>query len=325
MIREHNNVVLTRNIEEHGLARGDVGVAVHCYPDETAFEVEFMTKDGHTTAVLTLTKEDIRPMNQSEKTIHLLDVQMNEVDHIVSQAENDNDFDTAKERLDRWKTRTIKYISENIDPTEGEKLEQRRRSSSLIGQPLANLKSEADMYRAFVQALREEVREHPNVLLSAPVTTRNVNSPVVINQRVDSESVFIVHGHDETNMLRLQKLIRDRWELEAIILKFEPGKGRTLIEKFEEEATRARYAMVLMTPDDLIETVDGGYTQARPNVVLELGWFYGRIGRQNVCILSKSGTKLHSDLDGINRVDFNDSVEEAVLGIEAELNSAGLI
>jgi len=325
MIRELDNVVLTHDIEEHSLEQGNVGVAVHCYPGETAFEVEFVTRDGHTAAVLTLTNEDIRPMNQVEKIIHHLDLQMNELDHLVSKAENDNDFDAAKERLRRWKSRTVRYISENIDPADGEKLEQRRKSSYLISNPLANLNSEADIYRGFLQALREEIQEHPDALSSAPVVTSTVNSPADTKLRVDSKAVFIVHGHDEANMLRLEKLIKDRWELEAIILKFEPGKGRTLIEKFEEEADRARFAMVLITPDDLIETEDGVYTQARPNVVFELGWFYGRMGRQSVCILSKSGTKLHSDLDGINRVDFDDSVDEAVLGIETELSSAGLI
>ena len=244
MICEHDNVVLTHDVEEHGLKLGNVGVAVHCYPGETTFEVEFMTTDGHTNAVLTLTNEDIRGMNQAEKSIYLLDAQMSKLNRIVSKAENDRAFDTAEERLLRWKARTIKYISENIDPKEGEKLKQRRMSSSLIGQRLANLKNEADMYRTLVQILREEIQERPNALSSAPVVPSTVNSPVVISQRIDSEAVFIVHGHDETNMLRLEKLIRERWELEAIILKFEPGKGRTLIEKFEEEADRARVAMV---------------------------------------------------------------------------------
>ena len=70
MIRELDNVVLTHDIEEHGLQRGNVGVAVHYYSDEIAFEVEFVTADGHTAAVLTLTNKDIRPMNQAEKNIH---------------------------------------------------------------------------------------------------------------------------------------------------------------------------------------------------------------------------------------------------------------
>lgn len=159
MIRELDNVVLTHDIEEHGLERGNVGVAVHCYPGETAFEVEFVTKDGHTEAVLTLTNEDIRPMNHVEKNIHFLERQMNELDHIGSRAENDDDFDTAEERLQRWKTRTVKFIAEHVDPNEGQRLQDKRMTSYLIRDHLSNLIDEADMYRAFVQALKEEIQD----------------------------------------------------------------------------------------------------------------------------------------------------------------------
>ena len=147
----------------------------------------------------------------------------------------------------------------------------------------------------------------------------------VLEQQVQSNVVFIVHGHDDANLLRLENLLKDRWGLESIVLRDEAGKGRTLVEKFEQEAHGAAYAIILLTPDDLIQTPDKDYTQARPNVVFELGWFYGRIGREKVCILSKTGTNIHSDLAGITRIDFNESIEEAFLSIERELKSAGLV
>ena len=98
-----------------------------------------------------------------------------------------------------------------------------------------------------------------------------------------------------------------------------------LIEKFEQEATKAGFAFVLLTPDDLVEKPDGTYVQSRPNVVFELGWFFGRLGRENVCILAKKGTSIHSDLDGINRIDFRESIEEVVLQIDRELEAGGLL
>jgi predicted nucleotide-binding protein len=51
----------------------------------------------------------------------------------------------------------------------------------------------------------------------------------------------------------------------------EPGKGRTLIEKFEEEARDAVFAFALLTPDDVIKTEKVEYIQPRPNVIFELG------------------------------------------------------
>jgi len=66
MIRELDTVVLTRDFPEHGLRRGDVGAVVHRYADREAFEVEFVTAEGKTVAVLTLTVGDIRPMASGE-------------------------------------------------------------------------------------------------------------------------------------------------------------------------------------------------------------------------------------------------------------------
>ena len=66
MIRELDAVVLTHDVEAHALKQGDIGVVVHCYGDGTAFEVEFVTAEGATVAVLTLAAADIRPMAGGE-------------------------------------------------------------------------------------------------------------------------------------------------------------------------------------------------------------------------------------------------------------------
>jgi len=66
VIRELDTVVLTHGIEEHGLEKGDIGAAVHCYRDDATFEVEFVTAEGRTIALLTLSRADIRPIGSSE-------------------------------------------------------------------------------------------------------------------------------------------------------------------------------------------------------------------------------------------------------------------
>lgn len=57
--REHDVVVLTRDVPEHGLRRGDVGTIVHLHSHD-AFEVEFISASGRTHAVITLTAADVR-------------------------------------------------------------------------------------------------------------------------------------------------------------------------------------------------------------------------------------------------------------------------
>ncbi|MGC9523491.1 MAG: DUF4926 domain-containing protein [Anaerolineae bacterium] len=66
MIRELDTVVLARDVDEHGLKRGDIGAVVHRYADGQAFEVEFVTGEGETIAVLTLSPDDIRPVGRKE-------------------------------------------------------------------------------------------------------------------------------------------------------------------------------------------------------------------------------------------------------------------
>ena len=66
MIGELDSVVLTHDIDECGLKRGDLGAVVHVYGDNLAYEVEFVTADGYTVALLTLTPSDIRPLSGQE-------------------------------------------------------------------------------------------------------------------------------------------------------------------------------------------------------------------------------------------------------------------
>jgi len=66
MIHELDLVVLTHDLGEHGLQKDDVGTVVHVYPEGAAYEVEFVTAEGQTVAVLTLTAVDVRPMAARE-------------------------------------------------------------------------------------------------------------------------------------------------------------------------------------------------------------------------------------------------------------------
>jgi Domain of unknown function (DUF4926) len=68
MIKEHERVVLTTSVSTSGLEAGDVGTVVHVYKDGEAYEIEFVTLDGHTAAVLTLEASQVRPVNRRDLT-----------------------------------------------------------------------------------------------------------------------------------------------------------------------------------------------------------------------------------------------------------------
>jgi hypothetical protein len=58
-IQLFEEVVLTRDLPQEGLRRGDIGTVVHMYPTG-GFEVEFFTASGKTRAVVTLPATDVR-------------------------------------------------------------------------------------------------------------------------------------------------------------------------------------------------------------------------------------------------------------------------
>jgi hypothetical protein len=66
MIKELETIVLSRDLPEHGLSRGDIGAVVHSYKSGDSYEVEFVTGKGRTIALVTLDSKDIRVMNHNE-------------------------------------------------------------------------------------------------------------------------------------------------------------------------------------------------------------------------------------------------------------------
>lgn len=68
MIKEHERVVLTTTLPAEKLEPGDVGTVVHVYEDGEAYEVEFVTLDGHTAAVATLEASQVRPVGRHDIT-----------------------------------------------------------------------------------------------------------------------------------------------------------------------------------------------------------------------------------------------------------------
>ena len=67
-MKEHDRIVLTSDLPENGLKAGDVGTIVHVYPQDAAFEVEFLTLDGDTAAVATVPAAHARPVTNRDIT-----------------------------------------------------------------------------------------------------------------------------------------------------------------------------------------------------------------------------------------------------------------
>jgi predicted nucleotide-binding protein len=146
-----------------------------------------------------------------------------------------------------------------------------------------------------------------------------------ISRAPSTKNVFIIHGHDKENALLLSHLLRENLELNPVVMLAKPGMGRPLTDKFEEEAKTCSFAFALFTPDDEVFNSAQTYSQARPNVIYETGWFIGRLGRQRVIIILKEGTEIHTDLHGVSQIRFATSVDDKFLEIQKELKAAKII
>ena len=70
MIKEHDIVVLTQNLQDEGLTAGDVGTVVYIHEGGSGYEVEFVTLSGRTIAVTTVLASQLRPVN-SRDLVHV--------------------------------------------------------------------------------------------------------------------------------------------------------------------------------------------------------------------------------------------------------------
>lgn len=114
-----------------------------------------------------------------------------------------------------------------------------------------------------------------------------------------SNNVFIVHGHDGEARESVARFLSNLG-LNPIILHEQANQGRTVIEKVEAQSD-VGFAVVLLTPDDLGKAKDAGELEprARQNVLLELGYFIGKLGRAHVCTLKKGNVEIPSDFAGV--------------------------
>lgn len=161
-----------------------------------------------------------------------------------------------------------------------------------------HFEAEINKLRVLVKILKDHIDlAEPPV---APAPARNAGT-----------KVFLVHGRDPLRH-EVARFI-DKLKLDVTILDEQPNQGRTLIKKFEDHAEEARFAVVLLTADDVgcleadlakkVSAEDKLHAlrpRARQNVIFELGYFRAMLGEGYVCALCEEGIEIPSDFSGVS-------------------------
>jgi predicted nucleotide-binding protein len=147
-----------------------------------------------------------------------------------------------------------------------------------------------------------------------------------------SSRVFLVHGHDVAAKESVARFM-EKLSLSPVILHEQANEGKTIIEKFESHSN-VSFAVVLLTPDDVgaaAGKTDALSPRARQNVVLELGYFTGKLGRKRVCALFKPGIEVPSDIHGVLFVELDGpgawktKLAQEMVGAGLQINLEGLL
>jgi predicted nucleotide-binding protein len=138
-----------------------------------------------------------------------------------------------------------------------------------------------------------------------------------------NRAVFIIHGHNTSIKERVARFL-ERLGVQSVILHEQPNRGQTLIEKFEFNS-EVSFAVALLTGDDEGRALNEPAEfrrRARQNVLLELGFFIGKLGRERVCALLEEEVEIPSDYRGIAYIPIDDAGNWQFLLVR-ELKAAG--
>ena len=161
-------------------------------------------------------------------------------------------------------------------------------------------------------ALRENVAQLVQSLMTLrsnlDLTEEGAEAPQRTSSAPRGEEIFIVHGR--THRDAVARVVEQATTRRIIILQEQPdGGSTTVIEKLERQASRAGYAVVILSGDDegrLRGSDTGLHPRARQNVIAELGYFIALLGRGNVKALYEPGVEVPSDFGGVTYIELDE-------------------
>jgi len=230
-----------------------------------------------------------------------------------------------KANSSKWVAYTVKWLEKNFSTQE----ESKKFSNAWLSAMATVQTSGTPQYT--IECVREYINALYTLLecinLFDVVDYASLPSSLLSEKLLDTKKVFIVHGHDHGLKEAVARLL-ESLGLEAVILHEQANTGRTIIQKFEEHAAEACFAVVLLTPDD-VGGINGNdpsifKPRARQNVILELGYFRAKLGKERVCALCSSEVEVPSDILGVLFVPYNSDNNDWKHTLIREMQEAGI-
>lgn len=239
---------------------------------------------------------------------------MTEVEKIQKLIDESNDLlkdgiDTSDPRFDAWRTKVLRFLAGKFRE---DSIECRAFRNRIFHSPIYHKgqSSKSTIMYESIKATILELEEYKEESEGSEITM-----PEIDNLKIDK--VFIVHGHDGELKQSVARII-EKQGIEAIILSEQANRGRTVIEKIEEN-TDIRAGVVLLTCDDIGKEKNESdeNPRARQNVIFECGFLMGKIKRENVVVVAEDGIEIPSDLNGVVYCDKADWKTDLVRELKA--------
>lgn len=182
----------------------------------------------------------------------------------------------------------------------------------------------ADFSEESITEVESAYKKHKELKLPEKVVVQTKSVKKTSTSKENKNDVFIVHGHNEELKEKVARTI-EKLKLNPVILHEQSNEGKTIIEKFEKHSN-VNFAVILLTYDDFgnVKSESTKSKRARQNVILELGYFLAKIGRENVMPLYEKDVELPSDISGVLYT-LIDETENWKFRLVKELKSAGFM
>lgn len=254
--------------------------------------------------------EDIA--SRQQETLEAIHNQLETLENIKS---------PLSENLPIWRSRTVRFLQDKVIPEEIAAFNDITRGS---------WEHEAAALRDFLQELSQGIQKVPKQFLlpSKPKAGKQLSEesePKIPKGKQSVPQIFVIHGHNDALKLDVARTL-EKLGLTAVILHEQPNQGRTIIEKLEQHASGTVFAVALLSGDDVgypKAKTDDAKPRARQNVILELGYFSGLLGRTRVAVLYEDGVEIPSDFLGVVYIPI-DKAGSWRFGLAKELKSAGM-